>query len=92
MPSALLPLAALTVMLWIVWSDSVRSRKPGRILYALRVVTYLAVVGVLIFNLMAHPGHFTRAGVTTSILAAAAGVAGAWYFLLRAIHASGSSQ
>jgi len=47
-PPAGMAIAAMTVMLWILWSDSVRPRKTAPILYALRIALYLIVGAVLL--------------------------------------------
>ena len=52
-------IAALTVMLWILWSDSIRSRRASQAMYALRVATYLVVTGVLILNRVRYPQYFS---------------------------------
>ena len=50
MPISLAPLAALTVMLWILWSDSVRPKRPSKFVYLIRVVIFLGVSGVMVWN------------------------------------------
>ena len=71
-------LAALTVMLWILWSDTLRSRRPPAILYAVRVALYLIVTGILILNLTR--GVFHGGAITIAVLAVLVGVVGAGYF------------
>ena len=79
-PPAGMAIAALTVMLWILWSDSVRSRKPSRMLYSVRIVLFLTMSGVLIFNMIRYPALYSAGGRVLVIAAAMVGVGGAGYF------------
>ena len=79
----MMPLAALTVMLWILWSDSVRPRKPSKLIYSIRVLLFLMVTGVIIYNLVEYPTAFTGAAAFFSWLAVGIGILGAGYFLRR---------
>ena len=71
-------LAALTVMLWILWSDTLRPRRPPAILYAVRIALYLVVSGILILNL--SRGVFRGGAIAIAVLAALVGLVGAGYF------------
>ena len=73
-------IAALTVMLWILWSDSVRPRRASQIMYALRVATYLAVSGVLILNRIRYPQYFSGGSTVAVVLAVLVGLFGAFWF------------
>ncbi len=73
-------IALITVMLWILWSDNLRSRKPPQILYVLRIALYLVVSGVLILNLVRYPRIFAGGGKELTIVAVVIGLAGAGYF------------
>ena len=73
-------LAAITVMLWLLWSDSVRVRKPTPILYAVRVALFLIVSGVLVLNLVRYPELFPGTSRVLAIVAVVIGIVGAVYF------------
>jgi phosphatidylserine synthase len=73
-------IAALTVMLWILWSDSVRSRRASQALYAVRVALYLVVTGILILNRVRYPQYFSGGATTAVVLAALVGLFGAFWF------------
>ena len=79
-PPVGMAIAAMTVMLWILWSDSVRKRRPSPILYAMRIALYLIVSGVLILNMVRLPGQFAGAARAVAILAVIVGIFGAGYF------------
>ena len=73
-------LAAITVMLWLLWSDSLRSRKPTPILYAVRIALFLIVAGVLILNLVRYPAMFPGTTRLLALVAVVVGIIGAGYF------------
>jgi drug/metabolite transporter (DMT)-like permease len=75
-----LAIAAMTLMLWILWSDSVRPRKPSPTLYLMRIVLYLILGGVLVFKMIQGlPAYSTTARVL-SLAAAMTSIGGAVYF------------
>ena len=37
MSPGLMAIATMTVMLWILWSDTIRARRPSQILYTVRI-------------------------------------------------------
>jgi hypothetical protein len=76
-------LAVITVMLWLLWSDSLRHRKPAPILYAVRVALFLIATAVLILNLVRYPAVFTGTTRILVIVAIAVGLLGAGYFTRR---------
>ena len=78
-------IAALTVMLWILWSDSVRSRKPTPILYAVRILLYLTMAALLISNRIRYPRMFSTSASVLVVVTALVGVFGAVYFGRRII-------
>lgn len=78
-------IAALTVMLWIVWSDTVRAKRSSQMLYAVRVALYLIVAAILVLNRFRYPRLFTAAATVAVALAAAVGVLGAVYFARRLV-------
>ncbi len=82
---AYVAIAALTVMLWIVWSDTLRSRRPSPILYAWRIALYLIMSGILILNMVRYPAQFSGGARAVAIVAAAVGVLGAAYFARRLV-------
>lgn len=76
-------LAALTVMLWLLWSDSIRSRRTPAILYAVRIALFLIVSGILILNLIRYPHFFAGSAMAIAVLAVLVGIFGAGYFARR---------
>ena len=76
-------IATITVMLWIMWSDTLRARKPSPILYTVRIALFLVVAGVLIHNLVRFPHVFDSSARGLTIVAAIIGVVGAGYFARR---------
>ncbi len=84
MPFSIAPLAALTVMLWILWSDSVRPRRPSKLVYWIRVALFLGVTVVIIYNAIRYPEQF-RGGIGVfTWLAAIVGVLGAVHYVRKA--------
>ena len=83
MSPAGMALAVITVMLWLLWSDSLRARKPTPILYALRIALFLITTGVLILNLFRYPHLFEGSARVLVILAIFIGLLGAGYFARR---------
>jgi hypothetical protein len=79
-PPAGMAIAALTVMLWILWSDTLRSRKPTPVLYAFRVLLYLTMAVVLVANRVRYPYLFSTTASVLVGVAAAVGLFGALYF------------
>jgi hypothetical protein len=73
-------IAALTVMMWILWSDTLRSRRPSPILYAIRVALFLCMAGVLVLNRLRYPHLFSTSATVLVALAALVGLFGAFYF------------
>lgn len=80
MTPAAMAIASITVMLWILWSDTLRSRRPTPILYAVRIALYLIVSGVLVLNLVRYPAIFSNSARIMTIVAVVVGVTGAVYF------------
>ena len=78
-------LATITVMLWILWSDTIRARRPSPILYTIRIALYLVVSAILILNLIRYPHIFGGSARTLTIAAAVIGVFGAGYFARRLV-------
>lgn len=82
-----IPVAALTVMLWLLWSDSIRKRASSSLVYALRAGLYLSATAVLLFNLISRPVAFAYGGRTIAIVAIVVGVLGAVVFARKAMMA-----
>jgi hypothetical protein len=76
-------MATITVMLWIMWSDTMRARRPSPILYAVRIALFLIVTGVLLLNMVRRPDLFHGGARALTIVAAVVGVVGAGYFARR---------
>ena len=76
-------MATITVMLWIMWSDTIRARRPSPILYAMRIALFLIVSGGLVLNMVRRPDLFPGGTRTLTIVAAVLGVIGAGYFFRR---------
>jgi hypothetical protein len=84
-PPAAMAIAALTVMLWILWSDTVRARRPSQILYTVRIALYLIMAGVLVLNRFRYPWLFSRGATVLVVATATVGVLGALYFARRLV-------
>lgn len=84
-PPAGMAIAAITVMLWIIWSDSLRSRRQSQVLYAMRIGLYLVISGVFVLNLVRFPRMFSGTARVLCFVAVALGFAGAGYFARRLV-------
>lgn len=73
-------IAAITVMLWILWSDSLRTKRPTPILYTMRIGLYLVVSAILVLNMVRYPTLFAGSARAVAIVAVVVGVFGAGYF------------
>ena len=85
-PLSFIPItvAALTVMLWLLWSDSLRRRKSARIVYIIRVVLYLVVGGVIATRLVTTPALFSQGGRVLATVTVGVALVGAGYFVRKA--------
>jgi hypothetical protein len=81
--SASIAIAAITLMLWILWRESLRPSRRTPVLYALRIALYLIVSGILILNRVRYPSQFTRGDTLLVIVAVVIGLFGASYFARR---------
>ncbi|HJQ38168.1 MAG TPA: hypothetical protein VKB93_13615 [Thermoanaerobaculia bacterium] len=88
MSPGLMAIATLTVMLWILWSDTIRARRPSQILYTVRIGLYLVVSFVLILNLIRYPRIFDTTDRVLTIVAALVGLGGAGYFARKLVRRS----
>ena len=73
-------IAALTVMLWILWSDTIRRRRSRPALYAVRVALYLIMTALLVMNRIRYPYMFSTSATVLIVITAFVGVFGAFYF------------
>lgn len=73
-------IAAMTVMLWIMWSDTIRKRRSHPILYTVRIALYLVMSGILTLNLVRHGPTYSGAARLLTVVAVATGIGGAVYF------------
>jgi hypothetical protein len=78
-------LAAITVMLWIIWSDTIRQKRSSAILYAVRIALYIIVSAILILNMVRYPRYFDTTARVLAVVAAALGLFGAAYFTRRLV-------
>lgn len=78
-------LTAIVVMLWILWSDTLRSKKPHPMLYSVRIVLFLIMTVVLIMNLIRFPELYNGTTRTMTIVGAVIGVIGAGYFFRKVV-------
>ena len=76
-------IAIMTVMLWLVWSDTIRTRRQTPILYAMRIAFFLMASGILIVDMVRRPDLFAGGARAIGIATAVVGVFGAAYFARR---------
>jgi hypothetical protein len=79
-PPTGMAIAALTVMLWILWSDTIRRRRSSPALYAVRVALYLIMTALLVMNRIRYPYMFSTSATVLIVITAFVGVFGAFYF------------
>ncbi len=84
-PPVGMAIAALTVMLWIIWSDTIRARKPSPVLYTMRIALYLIMSAILVLNMVRYPAEFSGGARVVSIVAVVVGIFGAGYFARRLV-------
>ena len=84
-PPAGMAIAALTIMLWILWSDSIRTRRSGGALYALRIALYLIVTAILVLNRLRYPQYFSPTATVLVAIAVLVGLFGAYWFARRLV-------
>jgi hypothetical protein len=78
-------IAALTVMLWIVWSDTIRAKRPSPLLYTMRIALYLIMSAILVLNMVRYPAQFSGGARAVAIVAVLVGIFGAGYFARRLV-------
>jgi hypothetical protein len=84
-PPAGMAMAALTVMLWLIWSDTIRPVRGPAVLYALRVALFIIVAGILVLNRVRYPFLFSPTATVLVVLVALVGAGGAVYFARRLV-------
>lgn len=78
-------IAVLTVVLWILWSDSVRPRRGGKVLYGVRVVLFVVVAGVLVQRAVTNRPPLSAGAIAIVAVTTLAALGGAGYFLRKAM-------
>ena len=81
------PMAAITAMLFLLWSDFARRGRTNRwwVMF-IRMALFLAVTGVLVSNRLRFPGVFERSGTDALVgIAVVIGIGGGAYYLLRGV-------
>jgi hypothetical protein len=84
-PPTGMAIAALTVMLWLIWSDAVRSARSPAVLYAVRVALFIIVAGIFVLNRIRYPFLFSPAATVLVVVVALVGAGGAVYFARRLV-------
>ena len=85
MSPATMAIATITVMLWIMWSDTIRARRPSQILYTVRIALFLVVSAILVLNLVRYPETFAGSTRIVTVVAVLIGLLGAGYFARRLV-------
>ena len=75
-----LAIVAITLMLWILWRDTIRPSRPSQVLYTMRIGLYLVMSGIFILNVVRYPAMFAGFARVLALVAALIGVLGAIYF------------
>jgi hypothetical protein len=84
-PPAGMAIAALTVMLWLIWSDTVRAARAPAVLYALRIALFVIVAGILVLNRVRYPFLFSTTATVLVVVDTIVGAGGAVYFARRLV-------
>ena len=84
-PPSGMALAAITVMLWIIWSDTIRKQRSSAILYAVRIALYIIVSGIVVLNMFRYPRLFDMTARVLVVITAIVGLFGAGYFTRRLV-------
>src|SRR3979411_2369453 len=87
-PPTGMAIAALTVMLWLIWSDIIRTARTPAVLYALRVALFVIVAGILVLNRVRYPFFFSSTATTLVVIVALVGAGGAVYFARKLVRRS----
>jgi len=84
-PPTGMAIAALTVMLWLIWSDTIRKSRSPAVLYAVRVALFVIVAGILVLNRIRYPFLFSATATVLVVIVAMVGAGGAVYFARRLV-------
>jgi hypothetical protein len=84
-PPTGMAIAALTIMLWLIWSDTIRGARSPAILYAVRIALFVIVAGILILNRIRYPFLFSATATTLVVIVGIVGAGGAAYFARRLV-------
>ncbi|HEY0593458.1 MAG TPA: hypothetical protein VGF40_16920 [Thermoanaerobaculia bacterium] len=80
----LFPIAAITLMLWLMWSESLRARTRLPAAHLFRALLYLGISGVMIFNGWRYRHALETANFVLLAAAALVGLIGAVFFAKKA--------
>lgn len=80
----LFPVAAMTLMLWLLWSESLRARVQAPAWHLFRAALYLGMAAVMVFNGWRYRAAFTTGNFVLLGLAAAVGLLGVGFYLRKA--------
>lgn len=78
--NTLLPLAMLIVMMFLIWSDSVRPRRSHPVAYGVRALLFVAGVAILLFNRFRYPHLFPGTATILIVVVMIVGIGGAIHF------------
>lgn len=81
----LFPVAAMTLMLWLIWSESLRARTMPRPWYAFRALLYVAMGAVLGYNAWKYGAGFERMNWVLIAVALVVACVGTVFFTMLAI-------
>ena len=70
---------------------AVRPRQPSKFVYMLRIVLFLGVSGVMIWNTFRFPGQFQGGALVFTWVAVAVGILGSVYFIRKISKIEGPS-
>jgi len=84
-PPTGMAIAALTVMLWLIWSDIIRKSRTPAVLYAVRVALFVIVAAILVLNRVRYPFLFSPTATVLVVVVAIVGAGGAAYFARRLV-------
>ncbi|HUP65142.1 MAG TPA: hypothetical protein VM557_07670 [Thermoanaerobaculia bacterium] len=77
----LFPVAAITLMLWLLWSESIRHRPMPRPWYFFRALLYLGLGGVMAYNGWRYGRVFQTMNWVFLGVAMAVSIMGAIFFM-----------
>ncbi len=70
----------MTLMLWLLWSESLRARVQAPAWHLFRAALYLGMAAVMVFNGWRYRAAFTTGNFVLLGLAAAVGLLGAAFY------------